>query len=330
MNRISRRSAAEAADALLEVGRTQPALEYDVEVGLARHHHWVRSEAPMPEWASAGVGPAAKSLFPVVTKTLVSAVLVGGLAVAAWHARGPQPSAAELKTSSAAAERTQSVRDLAAHEAPRPIPVPDPGLTADQPAHRTVRADAADKRAARLHRAHKDLAPARAAVRSADAQPTAPADATPMRVEPAASTTASPSEDVSVARSEVVAAPEPKPISATQKARPEAKAQAKGPDDLAEMQQVATAEQLLQRSPERALALVRQGDQHFAGGYFQQERAYIATMALIRLGRIDEARARAASFAKQYPALPYGARIRSALEKWEAAAHGTASRGADP
>jgi hypothetical protein len=36
-------------------------------------------------------------------------------------------------------------------------------------------------------------------------------------------------------------------------------------------------------------------------------------MALIRLGRLDEARARAASFATRFPALPYGARIRSAL-----------------
>jgi hypothetical protein len=122
-------------------------------------------------------------------------------------------------------------------------------------------------------------------------------------------------------RHEVAAAAEPKPLSAAHPARPpEPAPAAQVPDDLLEMQQVATAEQLLERSPERALALVRQGDQRFAGGYFRQERAYIATMALIRLGRIQEARARAASFAKQFPALPYGARIRSALEAREAAA----------
>jgi hypothetical protein len=96
------------------------------------------------------------------------------------------------------------------------------------------------------------------------------------------------------------------------------------------MQQVAAAEQFLQRSPERALALVRQGDQRFARGYFQQERAYIAIMALIRLGRIEEARARAASFDAQFPALPYGARIRSALEARDAAAPPAGSRGAAP
>jgi hypothetical protein len=106
--------------------------------------------------------------------------------------------------------------------------------------------------------------------------------------------------------------------SEVQKPRPEHQPKAQQPEDLLEMQQVATAEQLLERSPARALTLVRQGDQRFARGYFQQERAYIAIMALIRLGRVDEARARAATFAKQFPALPYGARIRSALD---AAAH---------
>ncbi|MET0384683.1 MAG: hypothetical protein ABW321_01930 [Polyangiales bacterium] len=84
------------------------------------------------------------------------------------------------------------------------------------------------------------------------------------------------------------------------------------------MQQLASAEQLLDRSPERALTLVRQGDQRFAHGYFQQERAYIAIMALIRLGRIDEARTRAARFSQQFPARPYGDRIRSALESGKA------------
>src|SRR5262245_60514238 len=97
MNRISRRSAPDKAEALLEVGRTQPSLDYDVELGLERHHHWLRSEAPMPEWANASVGTAA---LPVVIKTLVSAVLIGTLGVAAWQVRGGlQPSAAEVEPS---------------------------------------------------------------------------------------------------------------------------------------------------------------------------------------------------------------------------------------
>lgn len=331
MNRIPRRSAAEEAEALLEVGRTQPALHYDVELGLARHHHWLRSEAPLPEWASAGVGVPAKSLVPVVIKTLVSAVLVGALAVAGWQTLGarPQPSAAVAKQSSPSAEGTPAAvapsgRDATAQEAwlaTTPIPVSNHALPNDEPVQRTVRADASEKRTPRV-RSHKEPASARAA----SARTSVPADdATPARVEPTAPSSAEPSEDANVQRAnghEVADARERnerKPNSAAQKARPAPEPEEQAPDDLIEMQQVARAELLLERSPERALALVRQGDQRFAHGYFQQERAYITIMALIRLGHVDEARARAASFAKQFPALPYGARIRSALAARDAA-----------
>jgi hypothetical protein len=347
MNRVSRGSAPEA---LLEVGRTEPVLRYDVELGLARHHHWLRSEAPMPEWAGASVDIAAKSFAPVVIKTIVSAVLVGALAAAAWHARGrPQPSAADVNRSSPGAERTRavapSIRDVTASEARMahtPMPLSDEGLANDQP----VRADVPNKRTTRVQRAHKQQASARPASARAEprsagdaqspgtvARASVAPDAAAARVAPAASTTTVPSEDVSAERAsprEVAAASERKPISAAHRARPEPLAQVQEPEDLLEMQQVASAEQLLERSPERALALVRQGDQRFARGYFQQERAYIAIMALIRLGRIGDARARAASFAKQFPPLPYGARIRSALEAREGAAPSAASRDVAP
>jgi hypothetical protein len=353
MNRISRRSAAETAEALLEVGRTQPILKYDVELGLARHHQWLRSDAPMPEWASASLGSAAKSLVPIVVKTIVSAVLLGALAVAAWQSGDhPQPSAAGAKRSPVGAERTPGVapsaRDVTSEAwlAQTPIPVTDPGLASDPPARRNVRADVLDKRDAtmpRLLRAHRELAPRRGANAAAipraklepprstgDGRASVSQDATPARVELAAPASTQSIQAASPERatgSGVAATPEPNPISSAHRARPDPAPQTQEPDDLIEMQQVATAEQLLERSPARALALVRQADQRFARGYFQQERAYIAIMALIRLGRIDEARTRAASFAQQFPALPYGARIRSALEAREIAAPSAASRG---
>lgn len=320
MNRTSRRPPDDAADALLDAGRGQPVLHYDVEVGLARHHHWLRSEAPLPEWASSSVATAGKSLAAVVIKTIVSAVLMGALAVAAWHARGgPQRSAADVKPSLPGPESTPAV---APSMATTPIPISDRDLPVDQPivsrgrfaaapARRTVRADVPDKRSTHLQRAHKEPASARAA-NSAAVATAEVVDATPAGVEPPAPVTARPIEG----QSEGVERAPQREVAAA-RARPEAEPQAQAPDDLAEMQQVATAEQLLERSPQRALALVRQGDQRFAGGYFQQERAYIAIMALIRLDRIEEARARAASFAKRFSALPYGARIRSALEARE-------------
>lgn len=362
MNRISRRSAAETAEALLEAGRTQPALKYDVELGIARHQEWLRSEAPMPEWAGASVGAAASSMS-IIAKTLLSAVVVGTLAAGAWYARsGSQPSAAQPDEASPRAESAQAVAPSAHHAAgsepeawlaTTPMPISDLSAQTDSPPHRV----GADKHKARGQRAHKEAASARAAgaklgaaVSSADADSTRglgeaarrepdalatnQASAARATRNEAASTATREKEPLSAATAEKeplsAAAAEKPPISEKQRAQPEPAAQAQGPDDLAEMKQVATAEQLLERSPDRALALVRQADTQFPRGYFQQERAYIAIMALIRLGRIDEARARAASFAKRYPALPYGARIRSALDAHKAAASSNAVRGAGP
>jgi hypothetical protein len=308
MNRVSRRSAAEAAEALLEAGRTEPVLNYDVELGLLRHQDRLRNEAPMPEWAHTGAATTTKSLASFVIKTIVSTVLVGALATAAWQARG------FLRSSSLDVVATQpAVPDVTppqaeATMAPMPMPIPDRAVPIEHSARRVVRADAADKRATRMHRAHKEGRVAAAAKSSALV---APASSAPSEQHVTKT-------DVAAEHSEPVATAERQTISSAEKPRPEQKPKAQQPDDLIEMQEVATAEQLLERSPARALTLVRQGDQRFAQGYFQQERAYIAIMALIRLGRVDEARARAATFAKQFPALPYGARIRSALA---AAAH---------
>jgi hypothetical protein len=187
-----------------------------------------------------------------------------------------------------------------------PIPLPEESRPSE-PARRPVHATFTEKRNTRAPRTHRELsrAPARATA-SAPAESAAPVSPH-ANAEPAS-------------QPEVAAAPERKPISSRESARPEPAKQAQAPDDLAEMQQVATAEQLVERAPDRALALVRQGDQRFAHGYFQQERAYIAIMALIGLGRTEEARARAATFAKRFPALPYGARIRSALDARKGAA----------
>jgi hypothetical protein len=310
MNRVSRRSAAEAAEALLKAGRTQPVLSYDVEVGLARHHDWLRSDAPMPAWASAGVGSATKSLVPLVIKTFVSAVLVGTLAIAVWQVRARlQPSAAVVEpvTQSAAQEFGAPEAVPEPLMAPMPIPVSEQALPSE-PVRRTVRPDPQDKRTARVLRAHKVGRAASAREVSA----TAPVQAASAQTQPATSarveTGAAASHDHGATREQAAATREP--IDAAHSAR----AESQEPEDLVEMQQVATAEQLLERSPARALAIVRQGEQRFAHGYFRQERAYIAIMALIRLGRIDEARTRAASFADQFPALPYGARIRKALD----------------
>jgi hypothetical protein len=301
MNRVFRRSADDAAEALLEAGRSQPSLDYDIELGLARHHDWLRSEAPVPEWATASVAAAPKSIVAVLIKTIVSTMLIGALATAAWQARGLlQPSAAAPVSISAPSQQDVAPSDVPLEQ--KPIPVPEV-LPREQPLRLASRTDAHEKRAARVQRGRKEHAATRpASQRNERAESVVPA-IMPTRGEVT---------EEAVTQREVEAAPEPKPSGIARKPLPQPASRA--PSDLVEMQEVATAEQLLDRSPARALALVRQGDQRFAHGYFQQERAYIAVMALIRLGRIEEARSRAASFDKHFPALPYGARIHTALD----------------
>ena len=93
------------------------------------------------------------------------------------------------------------------------------------------------------------------------------------------------------------------------------------PTDHREMAELAAAESVLTHDPARALSLVQQSDRHYPDGYFQQERAYVAVMALIRLGRIDDAEAQAKRFYACYPPKPFGARIQHALELAAAKRH---------
>jgi hypothetical protein len=85
------------------------------------------------------------------------------------------------------------------------------------------------------------------------------------------------------------------------------------------MRQLASAERVLVTDPARALALVRAGDSSFPDGYFRQERAYMAIVALTRIGRWDEAKAEANRFFASYRSSPYRARIERALAEVAAA-----------
>jgi hypothetical protein len=72
---------------------------------------------------------------------------------------------------------------------------------------------------------------------------------------------------------------------------------------------------LLESDPRAALALVREGQLRFRGGYFSQERRYVEVMALIALGRDAEARAQGWAFMRDYRSGPYSTKIERALKK---------------
>jgi RNA polymerase sigma-70 factor (ECF subfamily) len=84
-------------------------------------------------------------------------------------------------------------------------------------------------------------------------------------------------------------------------------------NEVREIQDVSSAERLLATSPAEALAFVQASDARSTGGYLREERRYIAVLALVALGRVDEARAQAASFLQDYPDGPYAQRVRAAL-----------------
>ncbi len=61
--------------------------------------------------------------------------------------------------------------------------------------------------------------------------------------------------------------------------------------------------------PARALSLVKEHERRFPGGALVQEREVIAVSALVGLGRMSEARPRAARFLEQHPSSVYRRRL---------------------
>jgi hypothetical protein len=91
------------------------------------------------------------------------------------------------------------------------------------------------------------------------------------------------------------------------------------PDELREMQEVATADRLLARDPAQALEIVRACEVRFPNGYMRFERRYVAIMALFGLGRRAEAQSEAARFLREHPEGTFSDRIRAALAQDSAA-----------
>lgn len=69
-------------------------------------------------------------------------------------------------------------------------------------------------------------------------------------------------------------------------------------EELAQIREIRT---LLDRSPTAALALAERGQQRFSNGHLVEEREALSVIALARLGRRQDARARAAAFVSRYP-----------------------------
>jgi len=75
------------------------------------------------------------------------------------------------------------------------------------------------------------------------------------------------------------------------------------------------ARQALVTSPARALFLAQEHLRRYPHGILDQEREALTIEALVALGKVDEARARARAFERTYPASPHRARIEHALAR---------------
>jgi hypothetical protein len=80
-----------------------------------------------------------------------------------------------------------------------------------------------------------------------------------------------------------------------------------------EMRMLAVAQRVLTDDPERSLRLCRQGESEFHGSMFSAERKQVALLALVQLGRVDQARREGIPFLRAYPNAPWSARLREAL-----------------
>ncbi|WP_434046823.1 MULTISPECIES: hypothetical protein [Sorangium] len=98
--------------------------------------------------------------------------------------------------------------------------------------------------------------------------------------------------------------------------RPAAPAEAAATDSdelLRESNLIDRARAAAAQDPGAALAAVSEHQREFPAGRLVEEREYVAIRALMRLGRVDEARARAGSFLARYPSTSYADRVNRAV-----------------
>ena len=84
-----------------------------------------------------------------------------------------------------------------------------------------------------------------------------------------------------------------------------------------EMRMLAVAQRVLTEDPERSLRLCRQGEREFRGSMFSAERKQVALLALVQLGKLDQARREGIPFLRAFPNAPWSARLRLALSTGE-------------
>jgi len=84
-----------------------------------------------------------------------------------------------------------------------------------------------------------------------------------------------------------------------------------------EMEDLALARRELSTDPAHALSLAQRGEREHPKSLFTEERRHIVLLALIGLGRVDEARRLSAPYLALHPDSPFAQRVRRALDAAE-------------
>jgi len=312
---------------LLEAGRDFRVTDYDYSQGLAQHLAHVEMGTPPPDWAqtlpqggSAAGGAAAGAASIPLAAWIAAPVVTAGVIAAVMLSREPAPVPAPVQGLDVPAVVSPAGEELQVEAAVAPAPAPEPAAVpgdsrpeATLAAAETAPAKPAVTRRASTPRPEREATqavvpaakpPTSAAtpVTSAPSRPRSAAqrarDLEDVLREPPPSMQVEPTRDAPVERARTV---EQEPAER---------------DDASlerEMRMLAVAQRVLHSDPSRALRLARQGEREFPDTMFTQERRHVLLLALIELGRMDEARRLAGPYLKQYPKGPFSDRVRRAL-----------------
>ena len=270
----SRWATSEARD-LLRLASERHPVGYAVEEGLARHMQIAASSVPTPSWAAgSGAGWIAAAPFAAIP-------ILGVIAVIAFasHRTAPAPAPA-LARQPIVAGALPVEHDSAWIPARTAAGAMSPGGSDALPVEQLPRATTPSSVLARTN-----ALPATTPAALKETQ-TAATDAVPVPAGPV-------SRETQTAATDVAPAPA-------------------GPDELSELRDVAEAERALATNPARALAIVHADQARLPHGYLEEERRYVAIMALFKLGRVTQARPEADAFLRDYPDGAFGRRIREA------------------
>jgi hypothetical protein len=335
---------------LLRAGQVENS-DYDVDRGLARHLAQLQAGTPLPAWAvqttlqksaswsvlawllppviSAGVvgawlaiqpaEPAPVSLVPVAPPPAAAPAHDSALSAArAVPVVAQEPASNVVLPSSAAESGSHDVRDseLDRHDAHAALAraTRQPARTLSTRRGRSQRADDASYAAVQATRegngagftsAGAGLTPTNTVDTASKAAPENSAANKPAaKVEPTA------------AAQEVAPAEEAKAKSERRTKEEEGAAkvdEVSGARLEREMRMLAVAQRVLSEDPARSLRLCRQGESEFRGSMFSAERKQVALLALVQLGKVDQARREGIPFLRAFPNAPWSARLREAL-----------------